>query len=76
MYGRQPGAWASLTDKLCLLHEDSQSRLGEVALLSTAQKPTQTVKENKITRRKKKTTPKVNSRKKIKIKVKINEIGT
>lgn len=38
---------AKLIDKVHLLHETSPPRLGEVALLANAQKPTQRVQENK-----------------------------
>ena len=48
-FERHPGAWADLIDKICLLHETSLSRLGQVVILPNTQKPTQTVKENEET---------------------------
>lgn len=39
-----------LVDKVHLLHETTQLRLGEVAIFFNAQKPIQTVKENEDTK--------------------------
>ena len=47
----QPRAWARLNDKVHLLHETTLSRLGEVDVLSNAQKPPKRVKENEETKK-------------------------
>lgn len=44
--GRQPRARAGLDDEIHLLQETTASRLGEAALLSDAQKPTQRAEDN------------------------------
>ena len=43
-FERQPGGWGRLTDEVHFLHEIGLSRLGKVAVLSNAQKSTQTAK--------------------------------
>ena len=45
-FERQPGAWAWLMDQVHLLRAISLSRLGEMTVLSNAQKPTHGIKEN------------------------------
>lgn len=53
-FERQPRAWAGFIDEVHFLHETTLSRLGKVAVSSSAQKPTQRVrvkkKENKKNR--------------------------
>lgn len=67
---------AELIDEICPFHETILSKLGEVVVLS--QKPTQTVKEKKKTKEleKEQTIPKDSRRKKIKMRVDVNEIET
>lgn len=48
-FGGQPRAWDQLTDEVHLLHEASLTTLGEVAILSNAQKPTQSIRKSEET---------------------------
>ena len=53
-FERQPKTKVRLKDKVLLLHKTSPSRLGEVAVLSKAQNPTERVKKKKKKKKKKK----------------------
>lgn len=43
---RDDRAGTGLKNNVCLLHEATSSRLGEVVVLSIVQKPTQRIKQN------------------------------
>lgn len=49
-FKRQPRASTELKDKVHPLQKATLSRLGEVAVLSNAQKPTERIKENEETK--------------------------